>query len=202
MATSRICSILDCGKPKKAFGWCRMHYARWRKHGDPSVVVRTTKGEPLQYLNAVVLSAEGNDCFIWPFARSGAGYGQIRVDGKIEYVHRIVCKAEHGDPPNPDDEAAHSCGKGHEGCVHRHHLSWKSHAGNHADCIEHGTRQLGEKCVTAKLSNDDVMSIMKLRGTMFQREIAVQFGVSLETINGIFNGRRWHWLTGVSRSRP
>lgn len=35
MATSRICSIPDCGKPAKAHGWCVRHYRRWLRHGDP-----------------------------------------------------------------------------------------------------------------------------------------------------------------------
>lgn len=35
MATSRLCSIPDCGKPTIARGWCPAHYKRWRLHGDP-----------------------------------------------------------------------------------------------------------------------------------------------------------------------
>jgi len=35
MATSRVCSIPDCGKPHRAHGWCVLHYKRWLRHGDP-----------------------------------------------------------------------------------------------------------------------------------------------------------------------
>lgn len=35
MAESRLCSIPDCSKPHMARGWCRLHYTRWQKHGDP-----------------------------------------------------------------------------------------------------------------------------------------------------------------------
>lgn len=35
MATPRICSITDCGKPHQAHGYCASHYARLRKYGDP-----------------------------------------------------------------------------------------------------------------------------------------------------------------------
>lgn len=35
MATSRLCSILDCGKSLRARGWCGSHYQRWQKYGDP-----------------------------------------------------------------------------------------------------------------------------------------------------------------------
>lgn len=33
--THRICSIPDCGKISYMRGWCRMHHARWKRHGDP-----------------------------------------------------------------------------------------------------------------------------------------------------------------------
>lgn len=29
------CSIDDCEKPVKGWGWCRAHYERWKRHGDP-----------------------------------------------------------------------------------------------------------------------------------------------------------------------
>jgi hypothetical protein len=33
------CSIQGCDKPHYAFGWCQMHYRRWKNHGDPAVVL-------------------------------------------------------------------------------------------------------------------------------------------------------------------
>lgn len=32
------CAIEQCELPTKARGFCRRHYERWRKHGDPRVV--------------------------------------------------------------------------------------------------------------------------------------------------------------------
>lgn len=31
----RICSIPDCEKPLNARGWCKGHYYRWSRYGDP-----------------------------------------------------------------------------------------------------------------------------------------------------------------------
>ncbi|MGH3614418.1 MAG: hypothetical protein ACRDRK_17880 [Pseudonocardia sp.] len=31
----RLCAIPGCGRPHLARGWCRPHYVRWQRHGDP-----------------------------------------------------------------------------------------------------------------------------------------------------------------------
>jgi len=33
------CAIVACGRSVLARGWCRLHYDRWRKHGDPGAVL-------------------------------------------------------------------------------------------------------------------------------------------------------------------
>lgn len=40
MASQRICSVEGCGKPQQSRGWCRMHYHRAYRHGDPTVSLR------------------------------------------------------------------------------------------------------------------------------------------------------------------
>lgn len=39
------CLITDCEKPGKTRGWCTMHYARWKAHGNPLTKL-TNWGEP------------------------------------------------------------------------------------------------------------------------------------------------------------
>lgn len=38
--TESICRQPDCQQPVKTRGWCAMHYRRWQRHGDPTVVIR------------------------------------------------------------------------------------------------------------------------------------------------------------------
>jgi len=135
-----ICSIESCSKPihVKSRRFCNAHYQRWRVHGDPR------SGAPLRggvkrYFQDVVLSYEGNECLIWPFARNAKGYGIMR--GGI--VSRIVCERANGPPPTPEHQAAHSCGKGHEACCTKRHLSWKTQTENNADKLIHGTSRRG-----------------------------------------------------------
>jgi hypothetical protein len=59
--------------------------------------------------------------------------------GDTLYAHRLMCQLAHGDPPTPDHIAAHSCGRGHEGCVNPNHLSWKTYSENELDKRVHGT---------------------------------------------------------------
>lgn len=30
-----ICTVADCGKPQNCRGWCKGHYYRWQRYGDP-----------------------------------------------------------------------------------------------------------------------------------------------------------------------
>jgi len=234
MATSVVCSVPNCDKPKRARGWCNQHYQRWKKHGDPlttthyegalcsldgcsgkararglcikhwrrlmiygdpTLHIRASKGEPLEFLQNVVLPHRSGDCLIWPFDRSPSGYARINMlDDGTRIVSRIVCEAINGPPPSSKHEAAHSCGKGHLGCVNPQHLRWATTSENSLDKIIHGTIIRGEDCNLSVLSEDDVRAIRRLKGTMFQREIAALYNVSRPTISMILSRKTWQWI--------
>lgn len=136
-----ICSMLGCGKNIKAKGYCVSHYRRLLKHGHP-LAGNTIRGLPQKYISDVILKYDGDDCISWPFSRDTYGYGQVRIDGKLMNVHRYVCLKVNGGPPDVGYYAAHECGKGHEGCVSKRHLSWKTPKENQDDRIVHGTRNV------------------------------------------------------------
>ena len=142
------------------------------------LATRSQEGEPQRFLDNVALRYAGEECLLWPFAKSGFGYGQIRKDGRAENVHRIICEAVHGPAPSPDHEVAHTCGKGNLGCVNPSHLEWKTHVANVADTLLHGTRNRGERNGQTKLTEEEVLQIFALKGVLSQSAIAVMFGIT------------------------
>lgn len=188
------CAIPDCGKPVVGRGWCNAHYLRWQNHGDP-MSGGTGMGEAQNYLRDIALNYEGDECLIWPYGRSANGYAQVRHDGQMRNVHRLICAETHGAPPTDEHVAAHSCGNGHEGCVTKRHLRWATPGENMADMIAHGRSTRGERSSNSKLTEDEVREIRRLRGTFSTIQLGQMFCVSDETVRCIHNGSAWAWLS-------
>lgn len=192
----RLCSIDGCGQRHFGRTWCRTHYLRWKRNGDPTLVVReqAEDGEVARFYQDVVLPYKGAACLFWPFARHKGGYARMWCEGKARQVHRRLCEDVNGPPPNPDDEAAHNCGNGTLGCVTGLHLQWKTHLQNEADKLAHGTRAKGEQHVNHTLTEPEVRQIRALEGSLRQCEIAKLFRVHPATVWGIHHRRNWAWL--------
>jgi len=191
---SVLCTVEGCKKSVYARVYCASHWYRWNRHGDP-LAGKTAPGVPQRYLAEIILPYDGDDCLTWPFGRTADGYGGINIDGNKMEVHRVVCIEVYGLPPSPTHQAAHSCGKGREGCVNPHHLRWATPAENTGDKHAHGTVIRGADYAQAKLSERQVREIMSLRGIVSQRKLALAYNVSRSTISMIHLGENWGWLT-------
>lgn len=193
MAAKGICSIAGCGKTVAGRGWCGAHWSRWRRHGHP-LGGRTPNGEAARFLVDVAAKHDADTCLTWPYYRMSNGYATFEDGGHPVLVHRRVCEIVHGPPPTPKHEAAHSCGRGHEGCISPAHLRWATRAENMADAVLHGTAPRGERHGFAKLTEIEVRQIRRMEGTAPLREIGNRFGVSQQSICDIFKRRSWGWL--------
>ncbi len=152
---------------------------------------RASHGALVRFINDVALPYTGNDCLLWPYA-GVKGYGVMNVDGRSQYVHRLICERIHGPPPTPQHEAAHGCGVTR--CCTQAHLSWKTHAENQADKVIHGTQCRGESHGRSKLTEDDVREIRRLSGSMRQKDIAARYGITSPNVFAIVHGKTWSWL--------
>lgn len=184
------CSVGGCCIPSKTKGLCRKHYMRLRSHGDP-LGGSTGNGEPLAFIHDVAVPSKGDECLIWPFAKDRKGYARVYSNGRLHNASRYVCQLVHGDPPSEGLYAAHECGKGDTGCVNPRHLSWKTPKENQADRLVHGTHEHGERNAMAKLTSDQALEIIRLKGVMSQTKLAKRFGVCQTNISQIQNRKTW-----------
>jgi hypothetical protein len=184
---------------------CNKHRQRARKYGDPSFSKTAGTGEPDKFLIAAINYKCCDDenchnpehCLIWPYYRGSTGYAIISRKKKPASATRIICEAVHGKPPTKKHEAAHSCGKGHLGCVNQRHLSWKTSEENKADQLLHGTRNRGARNGGAKITEAVAKQIKAeaALGNSTHEAIAKRFGINRVTVTDIHLGRRWGHLT-------
>jgi hypothetical protein len=125
---------------------------------------------------------QGEECLRWPFAWDPRiGRGRCYFRGRMWWAHRVMCVLAKGEPPTPKHEAAHECGKGHEGCVNPKHLSWKTRRENALDMRKHGTA-VNSQTPRFVFTEEQVEQIKALKGKMTQVALAEKFGCSLTTI--------------------
>lgn len=187
-----ICSVEGCSKKVRSLGLCQAHHLRKWRHGDP-LAGGTGWGAARRFYEEHVLQADTDECVTWPYATT-RGYGTIRVGGRTHSVSRLACRHRNGPEPSPQHEAAHSCGRGHLGCVNPRHLRWATKAENMADQYAHGVRVMGERHGNAKITEDDVREIRALNGVLPKARVAKMFNISRENVRDIQSGRRWGWL--------
>ena len=193
MAILRICSIEGCGKEVDARGWCVTHYTNARRRGDPlKGPTRAPNNSRLRWLREHA-SHQGDNCLFWPMPHR-CGYPNLRIDGADMKAHRLMCALAHGEPPDVKMQAAHSCGRGHDGCLNPRHLRWATVVENSADRIAHGTANRGERHGANKLTEANARFVLANRHQPAQY-LANRFGVSRATIHRVWKGECWAWLS-------
>lgn len=112
-------------------------------------------------------------------------------------VHRLVAEEFIPNPNNLSD-VAHR--EGVRAGDHVANLRWSTHRDDQMDMRRHGTMQDGEKCVTAKLTAEQVEQMraaIELFGRGSQRRLARYFNISFAQVSRIKNGRRWASTLGA-----
>lgn len=108
-------------------------------------------------------------------------------------VHRLVCAAFHGPPPDPTLQAAHNDGDASNNDPGN--LRWATSAENQADKEMHGQVVRGERVGTAVLLARDVVMIRSKREAGASlRQLANEFGCSETTISRISRRTSWAHL--------
>jgi len=105
------CSIDDCANNAFARSWCKAHYLRWYRHGDP---LKTGDRNKPNFHNRRPIAGRfwskvdfSNPDGCWPWKGSMRhAYGEVWINGQKEYAHRVAFKLVYGYEP---EAVCHHC---------------------------------------------------------------------------------------------
>lgn len=131
----RDCVVPGCTKPKMGRGYCRPHYMRWYKTGDP---IPPPKPSDVERFLARTKADPSTGCLLWTGpVNKRTGRGQTWFRGKNRYVHVISYLINHGELPL-GLQVNHHCDV--MICVNGDHVYAGTQADNMADMDARGRR--------------------------------------------------------------
>ncbi len=146
--------------------------------GKKGMVGRRGQGKAAAFLIALI-GHQGDACVPWPYSKDKhVGRGMLGYNGVHYWAHRLMCELAYGPAPIDKPQVAHSCGKGHEGCVNPKHLSWANQFENQQDRRKYGTAVTTRTGNRSKLTAEQIAAIRALKGKQPQLTTAKQFGIS------------------------
>ena len=152
-----------------------------------------------RFWSKVAIRDEGC-CWWWTGSKSEAGYGMFSYAKRRRPAHRIAWELHH-EASIPDELlACHRCD--HPACVNPHHIYLGTHKDNANDATERGrwNHKKGEDTASAKLTNDDVLSIVARYNTGESgRAIAFDYDIGFSSVHRIMSGETWAHLTGMRK---
>lgn len=118
------CSIENCERPACGRSLCNRHYHRWRRHGDPRMLLRIAPPR-VRFWRYVI---KGDRCWIWIGALDSHGYGAFHVArNKTVKAYRFAYETMKGTVP-VGKELDHLCRV--PACVNPDHLEAVTHLEN------------------------------------------------------------------------
>lgn len=132
------------------------------------------------------------DCMIWQGATHRQGYGMIRVDAKMQTVHRVVGLDKYG---NPGDSGTYKFSQtcGNKLCCNPDHIVVKTHSDVMNDCVPWRKPKTGKR---STLQPEDVVAIRNDPDSgwgSFVR-LAKKYGTTENTVGKIRRGETYQWI--------
>jgi len=136
-----------------------------------------------------------DQCWEWIAAHHSFGYGVFRIGSKAKgtacnaKAHRMAWLLTNGPIP-PGLHVLHRCDN--PPCCNPAHLYLGNDWANQRDRVTRGRGNTGSKHPAAKLDERQVREIkQRLIDGKMQKEVARDFGISVQAMNGIWKGRVW-----------
>jgi hypothetical protein len=196
------CIVEGCGKAVHGQGYCKKHYLRWMRHGDPNKTFKIIGDPSASFWSKVDKNGPEHPihgkCWIWVGGLvGGMGYGGFRSLGKPFIAHRYSWEIHFGDIPD-DLWVLHKCDN--PPCVNPDHLFLGDCASNTADKVSKGRQaiQVGEDNPFSILTEEQVIEIRRIYKGKCKvngaNALALKFGVSYSTIKAVVYGKNWKHL--------
>ena len=118
----RTCSLADCNNTHAVRGYCRTHYERWKRHGDPYMRTRSTVDTEFNFWEKVDKRTP-ESCWPWLAYVTPGGYAKFTVCNKSVFVYRYSYELHVGPIPDGmqiDHVKARGCVR--RDCVNPAHL--------------------------------------------------------------------------------
>ena len=142
------------------------------------------------------LRFETDDCMIWPYGKNRKNYGQVYINKRTRYVHRIALESRIGKSPIGKNLALHKPFICHNpSCYNYRHLYWGDSSDNQHDRVEENLNSFnrGSKHGRSKLTDEQVLKIFS--DNRRHEIIAKDYSVSRATIGYIKSSHTWSHLT-------
>jgi hypothetical protein len=140
---------------------------------------------------ANVTIKDETQCWLWQGSVDAAGYGRMNriVDGRKFYrAHQLAFYLSKGN--SQDLYICHECDN--PTCCNPKHLFLGTALENTQDRDRKGRTAKGERLPIAKLKEEDIPVILKLKSTgLNNHHIGKKLGVSHETIRNVLAGNTW-----------
>lgn len=199
---SRFCS-LACYTGRKITLTCRQCGAAFHRKASNAPKARycsyacsdlAKSGDvTVRFWSKVDKSAGPDGCWLWTASLTRGGYGRYNDHGAAISAHRWAYEAAYG-PLTDDVLVQHSCDT--RRCVNPAHLFPGTPATNTTDMVLKGRNVRGERCHTAKLTDDQVVAIRRRyhAGGVSQTQLAAEYGVRARLIGRVVRRESWQHL--------
>jgi hypothetical protein len=163
-------------------------YVEASSQGRIRTITRVVEAKASAYRPAYTRTIGGMT--LKPTLYKGERYWMNLPGGRNARVAQLVCLAFHGLPPAGKSFALHRDGVATDD--QPSNLYWGSHADNMADMVAHGRSMRGKG---GKLTETQAIEIRRRRvAGESGKSLADEFGVSQQTVCGIYKGREWRHL--------
>ena len=143
---------------------------------------------------------EPEECWNWQaYVCRSTGYGRIGRNGSVMGAHRAAYTIVHGEIPK-GMEVMHKCDN--RRCVNPNHLQLGTHADNLKDMADKNRASSGERVWSTSLVDGDILAIRHRRASGEKTlDLADEYGVSRQQMDGICRGKFWSHIGGPLTAR-